>query len=134
MLPHRLREREERFEVDAHRRPEALERGLPLRPARRRPGVIDADVDASEALERLIDESVTCRPPARLAAKRMDPAMRVGELLEALESAATGNDLRTGVGEHRRDAPPSPLEAPVTIATRPASGCSLKAHYSGRSR
>ena len=59
----RLAESEHGLEVHAQDGAEGLERRLALGPTRRGPGVVDADVDPAEALERASDERAADRSP-----------------------------------------------------------------------
>ena len=66
-------------------------------------GVVDADVDSAEAVERGPDELAAVGLDRHVAADRVDRGIRGGERLSRLEPARAGDDLGAGRCEHRRE-------------------------------
>ena len=84
------------------------------------PALLTQHVDAAEALERRRDELAAVVLVGDVAADGVDRGLDAGELLEAARagarSATTWAPASASTVANRA---PSPLEAPVTIATRP---------------
>jgi hypothetical protein len=99
-----LRQPEQRLDIHTHHIPEDVERRLTLRPAGRHAGIVDTDVDTAEPLERRVHERGPICGIGDVAAERMDPLSGRSELLEALESASAGDDVRTRLRQHRGEA------------------------------
>ena len=73
------------------------------------PGVVDADVDAAEPLERRPRRAAPDRPRrSRRSASGWIAGVARGELLEPLDPARGGDDLGARLGEHGREAGAEP--------------------------
>ena len=114
-----LCECEDRLHIDAHDRSEGVEGRLLLGARRGDPGVVDEDVDRPEEPKCRLYEPGAIVRFGDVAADGHHAVLRAGERLEPLEPPCAGDDLCAGIASTVAKRAPRPLEAPVTIATRP---------------
>ena len=81
--------------------------------------VVDEDVDAAEALQREGDEPLEVLVDADVARHRRRGRPPRRQALEPVGRRAAPTTCAPAAASTRAKRSPSPLEAPVTIATRP---------------
>ena len=86
--------------------------------------VVDEDVDAAEAIDRLTDDSLTVRTADGVGDDRVPLAAGLFDALDRCDDVGFrtcgADDGRSGLREDPRNALPTPFPAPVTMATCPS--------------
>lgn len=83
------------------------------------PALLNQDVDAAKAFQRRGDDGLDLTAAGEVCGHRGDAFGTGCQCFDAIDASRHGDNRGSGCVQHLSEAMPRPLEAPVTIATRP---------------